>query len=174
MDALNRLSAAEFKDTEKTPVTVVLDSVRSMHNVGSVFRTADGFAIEQIILCGLTPQPPHREIQKTALGATDTVAWKYQEDVAIAIAELKANGYFVYAIEQVTGSIFLQNLLPSNQKIAVVFGNEVDGVSSEALQLCDAAIEIPQVGTKHSFNISVAAGIVLWKFFEQKELNKNV
>jgi 23S rRNA (guanosine2251-2'-O)-methyltransferase len=168
MEALNRISVAEFKDKQKLPITVVLDNVRSMNNVGSVFRTADGFLIEQIVLCGFTPQPPHRDIQKTALGATETVNWKHAENTVDIIHELKTAGYKVYAIEQVTSSIMLNHFkIQEHEKIAVVFGNEVDGVSDEALALCDGAIEIPQLGTKHSLNISVAAGIVLWKLFEQ-------
>jgi 23S rRNA (guanosine2251-2'-O)-methyltransferase len=168
MEALNRISKAEFKDKQKLPITVILDNVRSMNNVGSVFRTADGFLIEQIVLCGFTPQPPHRDIQKTALGATETVSWIHIENTVDIIRKLKAADYCIYAIEQVTNSIMLNNFkVRENKKIAVVFGNEVDGVSDEALTLCDGAIEIPQLGTKHSLNISVAAGIVLWKLFEQ-------
>jgi 23S rRNA (guanosine2251-2'-O)-methyltransferase len=168
MEALNRISKAEFKDKQKLPITVILDNVRSMNNVGSVFRTADGFLIEQIVLCGFTPQPPHRDIQKTALGATETVSWIHIENTVDIIRKLKAADYSIYAIEQVTNSIMLNNFkVRENKKIAVVFGNEVDGVSDEALTLCDGAIEIPQLGTKHSLNISVAAGIVLWKLFEQ-------
>ncbi len=168
MEALNRISVAEFKDKKKLPITILLDNIRSMNNVGSVFRTADGFLIEQIVLCGFTPQPPHRDIQKTALGATETVDWKHVENTVTIIQELKAAGYKIYAIEQVTNSIMLNNFsMLKSEKIAVIFGNEVDGVSVEALALCDGAIEIPQLGTKHSLNISVAAGIVLWKLFEQ-------
>ncbi len=168
MDALQRISVNAFKEKVKTPIVVILDNVRSMHNVGSVFRTSDGFAIEKMYLCGFTPQPPHREIQKTALGATETVAWEYIENTTDVIAVLKKEGYKIYAIEQVTNSIMLHNFANNWDKIAVVFGNEVDGVSNEAIALCDGAIEIPQLGTKHSLNISVAAGIVLWKLLEQK------
>jgi 23S rRNA (guanosine2251-2'-O)-methyltransferase len=166
MDALNRMSKEAFEAAEKTPIVVVLDNVRSMNNVGSVFRTCDGFAIEKLYLCGFTPQPPHRDIQKTALGATETVAWQHMEHTTDALQYLKNEGYQIFAIEQVTDSMMLQNLEKTNSKLAVVFGNEVEGVSTEALALCDGAIEIPQAGTKHSFNISVAAGIVLWKLYE--------
>jgi 23S rRNA (guanosine2251-2'-O)-methyltransferase len=174
MAALNRISKEDFIASSKTPIVVVLDNIRSMHNVGSVFRTSDGFLIEKIILCGFTPLPPHREIHKTALGATDTVAWMHVQETTTIVKELKEQGFTIFAIEQVTNSIMLQDvtLLP-NQKIAVILGNEVDGVSDDVLALCDAAIEIPQLGTKHSLNISVAAGIVLWKLFEQYLLTKN-
>jgi 23S rRNA (guanosine2251-2'-O)-methyltransferase len=172
MDALNRLSTDEFKQAAKTPITIILDNVRSMHNVGSVFRTADGFAIEKIYLCGFTPQPPHREIQKTALGATETVAWEYYDDTNTVITELKQQGYQIIAIEQVINSIALNSYHQQSSKLAVIFGNEVDGVHETVIQNCDAAIEIPQIGTKHSFNISVAAGIVLWKLFENHYYKK--
>jgi 23S rRNA (guanosine2251-2'-O)-methyltransferase len=167
MEGLKRVSATEFEQQQKTPIVVVLDNIRSMNNVGSVFRTSDGFAIEKIYLCGITPLPPHREIQKTALGATETVVWEHTNTTVEALQLLKQNGYTIYAIEQVTKSIMLQNFTYKSEKVALVFGNEVDGVSNEALALCDAAIEIPQLGTKHSLNISISAGIVLWKLFEQ-------
>ncbi len=164
MDALQRKSVEAFRQAEKMPVTVVLDNIRSMHNVGSVFRTADAFLLEGIRLCGYTPQPPHRDIQKTALGATETVHWQYQPRTVDAVLQLKASGYKVYAVEQAAGSISLQAFGWSPAaKIAVVFGNEVEGVSNEVLELCDGCIEIPQLGMKHSLNISVAAGIVLWE-----------
>jgi 23S rRNA (guanosine2251-2'-O)-methyltransferase len=166
MDALNRISPEAFKAEAKTPIIVVLDNVRSMHNVGSVFRTADGFRIEKIYLCGCTPQPPHRDIQKTALGATETVAWEYAATTAEVLLSLKQTGVKIYAVEQVTNSIALQDFNSAAEKLVIVLGNEVDGVSEAALALCDGAIEIPQLGTKHSLNISVAAGIVLWKLFE--------
>jgi 23S rRNA (guanosine2251-2'-O)-methyltransferase len=163
MEQLGRMSAGEFKAAAKMPVTIVLDNVRSMHNVGSVFRTADAFLAEQIILCGFTPQPPHRDIQKTALGATETVSWSYFENAVDAVKDLLNKGYSVYAIEQVKQSIML-NKYEWNvaDKIAIIFGNEVEGVSAELLPYCKAALEIPQLGTKHSLNISVSAGIVLW------------
>lgn len=167
MDELGRKTAADVHRAEKTPVTLVLDNVRSMHNVGSVFRTADGFLAEQIILCGYTPQPPHRDIQKTALGATETVSWKHIPDTAEAVAQLKAEGYRIWAVEQVAESVPLNRFtITPGEKIALVFGNEVNGVGDDALGQCDGAIEIPQEGMKHSLNISVAAGIVLWKIFE--------
>ena len=164
MDELGRKSVEEFKQAEKTPVIAVLDNIRSMHNVGSVFRTADAFLIEAIFLCGYTPQPPHRDINKTALGATETVDWMFFPTAVNAVAELKSQGFKVYAIEQTEGSISLEEFPWNiNEKIAVVFGNEVEGVSDEVLRLVDGSIEIPQSGMKHSLNISVAAGIVLWE-----------
>jgi 23S rRNA (guanosine2251-2'-O)-methyltransferase len=168
MEELGRKTVSGFHQSEKNPVTIVLDNVRSMHNVGSVFRTADGFLAEQVILCGYTPQPPHRDIQKTALGATETVSWKHYSNTVEAVLQLKQEGYMIIAVEQVADSTPLQDFrMAPQQKTAIIFGNEVNGVSDEVLHLCDAAIEIPQAGTKHSLNISVAAGIVLWKIFEQ-------
>ncbi len=166
MDELNRKSVAEFKKAEKTPVIVVLDNIRSMHNVGSVFRTADAFLMEAIFLCGYTPTPPHRDIHKTALGATETVDWMYFETTLEAIKLLKLKGYRIFAIEQAEGSISLENFSQPNEKLAVIFGNEVSGVDADLLPLCDGCIEIPQWGMKHSLNISVAAGIVLWELSE--------
>ena len=164
MDELHRLSVDEFRQSEKMPVVVVLDNIRSMHNVGSVFRTADAFLIQRICLCGYTPQPPHRDIHKTALGATDTVEWTYFQDTRTALAQLKEEGYKIYAIEQVEQSIPLQGFTTQHSgKTVVVFGNEVSGVGEEALKLCDGSVEIPQWGMKHSLNISIAAGIVLWE-----------
>ena len=173
MDELNRKSVAEFRASDKTPVVAVLDNVRSMHNVGSLFRTADAFLIESVYLCGYTPQPPHRDIQKTALGATETVHWAYYQTTIQAIEKLKALGYRLWAVEQVKDSIALdkissQQLLNGDRgKIAVIFGNEVSGVDAEVLKLCDGCIEIPQMGMKHSLNISVAAGIVLWELVKK-------
>lgn len=164
MDELGRLSVEEFKQARKRPVVAVLDNIRSMHNVGSVFRTADAFLIEGIFLCGYTPKPPHRDINKTALGAAETVDWMAFSTAAEAVQELKTKGYKVYAVEQTEGSISLEKFThDENVKIAVVFGNEVEGVNDEVLQLVDGSIEIPQSGMKHSLNISVAAGIVLWE-----------
>lgn len=164
MDELGRMSVEEFKQAPKTPVIAVLDNIRSMHNVGSVFRTADAFLIEGIFLCGYTPQPPHRDINKTALGATETVDWIVFSTAAEAVHQLKAKGYKVYAIEQTEGSVSLEKFTTDdNEKIAVVFGNEIEGVNDEVLQRVDGSIEIPQYGMKHSLNISVAAGIVLWE-----------
>ncbi|MCC8427051.1 RNA methyltransferase [Mucilaginibacter sp. UR6-11] len=166
LDELNRASITEFKVQEKLPVAVVLDSVRSMHNIGSIFRTSDGFAVNQICLCGITAQPPHREIEKTALGATLSVNWSYHKDAVDAVNQLRADGYRIIAIEQAENSIMLNEFTPDkNAKYALIFGNEVNGVSDEVMQIIDTCIEIPQFGTKHSFNIVVSAGIVLWDFF---------
>ena len=164
MDELNRLSVDEFRQSAKMPVVVVLDNIRSMHNVGSVFRTADAFLIQGIYLCGYTPQPPHRDIQKTALGATETVDWKYFQDIREALKKLKKEGYRIFAVEQVENSIPLQEMAQQHSgKTVVVFGNEVSGVGEEALKFCDGSVEIPQWGMKHSLNISIAAGVVLWE-----------
>jgi len=168
MDELNRKSVEEFRQSDKIPVVVVLDNIRSMHNVGSVFRTADAFLLQGLYLCGYTPQPPHRDIHKTALGATETVEWSYFTNAGEAIKALRNEGYTIVGVEQVENSVPL-NRFDSKQfnKLAVVFGNEVSGIDTQALQLCDAYIEIPQLGMKHSLNISVAAGIVLWELFKQ-------
>jgi 23S rRNA (guanosine2251-2'-O)-methyltransferase len=165
MDELGRKSVEEFKASNKMPIVVVLDNIRSMHNVGSVFRTTDAFLLESICLCGYTPQPPHRDINKTALGATETVAWKYYPTTLEAVEQLKAEGYSLYAVEQTENSTLLQdfNKIEGINKLAVVFGNEVEGVAAEVIAKCDGCIEIPQLGMKHSLNISVAAGIVLWE-----------
>jgi len=164
MDELNRKSVNGFRESEKTPIVVILDNIRSMHNVGSVFRTADAFLIEAIYLCGYTPQPPHRDIHKTALGATETVEWKYFASAAEGVRELQERGYKVYAVEQTEGSVLLPEFSAGSAgPMAVVFGNEVSGVSEDALTLCDGGVEIPQWGMKHSLNISIAAGIVLWE-----------
>ncbi len=168
MDELGRMSVQAFKEAKKNSLVVVLDNVRSMHNVGSVFRTSDAFRIEAICLCGYTPQPPHRDIQKTALGATETVNWVHYQSTLDAINDLKANGYKIYSVEQAEGSISLEQFQSGEEKIAVVFGNEVEGVDSEVLAHSDGCIEIPQLGMKHSLNISVAAGILLWKLTESR------
>jgi 23S rRNA (guanosine2251-2'-O)-methyltransferase len=171
MDELNRKSVNGFRESEKTPIVVVLDNIRSMHNVGSVFRTADAFLIEAVYLCGYTPQPPHRDIHKTALGATETVEWRYFASAAEAVGVLRAAGYAVYAVEQTEGSVLLQEFVGRvSGRLAVVFGNEVSGVSEEALALCDGGVEIPQWGMKHSLNISIAAGIVLWELVRTKKI----
>lgn len=171
LEELNRVDIEGFKQQKKLPVVVVLDNIRSMHNVGSTFRTADGFCVEKVILCGITAQPPHREIEKTALGATHSVDWQYFEHTIDAIIELRSQGYQIIAIEQAENSTFLNQFTPvDNQKYALIFGNEVDGVSDEAMKNIDHCIEIPQFGTKHSFNITIATGIVLWDFFAKLKL----
>ena len=168
LDELNRVSVDEFKEQSKLPVIVVLDNVRSLNNVGSAFRTADGFAVEAIYLCGITAQPPHREIEKTALGATQSIEWKYFENVIDAVHHLQENQFKIIAIEQAENSISLTDFSPEkNAKYAFFFGNEVNGVSEEVMQNMDACIEIPQFGTKHSFNIVISTGIVLWDFFSK-------
>jgi tRNA G18 (ribose-2'-O)-methylase SpoU len=159
MDELNRKTVDEFRRSSKIPVIVVLDNVRSMNNVGSIFRSSDAFLLSGIYLCGYTPRPPHRDINKTALGATETVHWEYHENVLNAIDQLKKEGYSVYAVEQAEGSVELQNLtLDKSKKIALVFGNEVEGVQDAVITIADGCIEIPQSGMKHSLNIAVAAG----------------
>ena len=165
---LERKSIDDFKKSEKTPLILVLDDIRSLHNIGSVFRTADAFLIEKIILCGITATPPNKEIHKTALGATETVTWEHHESVLDVITNLKKENITTLAIEQVESSIFLQDFrVDKTQKYALIFGNEVYGVAQEAVALCDGCIEIPQLGTKHSLNISVSAGIVVWDLFKQ-------
>jgi len=173
MDELQRLSTEEFHASHKSPIVVILENVRSMHNVGSVFRTCDAFRVEKICLCGYTPRPPHRDINKTALGATETVEWAGYEDGLTAVAQLKEQGYSVYTIEQVHNSISLESFnYQSGEKIALVFGNEAEGVSEELIAAADGCIEIPQFGSKHSFNISVAAGIVLWELCKSQAQQK--
>lgn len=164
-DEMNRLTVEEFREAEKLPLTVVLDNVRSQNNIGSVFRTSDAFRIEKICLCGICSTPPHRDIHKTALGAEESVAWQYYESTADCLRTLKADGYTVYAIEQVDDSIKLDNPGDSigSTKTAIIFGNEVEGVDETLLPLCDGCLEIPQFGTKHSLNVSCAAAIVLWE-----------
>lgn len=170
-DELDRLSIEEFKKSKKIPVVVVLDNVRSQNNIGSVFRTADAFRLEGIFLCGITSKPPHREIHKTALGATDSVPWEYQENTMDAIRSLKADNYQILSVEQAEGAISLEELnLSPDQKYALVLGHEVRGVDQQVVDMSDHCIEIPQHGTKHSLNISVAAGIVIWDVFKQFSL----
>ena len=164
---LNRLTPEAYKTCEKTPLVVVLDHVRSLNNVGSVFRTADAFRMEAVYLCGITATPPHVEIHKTALGAEETVEWRYFPEIADAVDFLKRQGYIICAVEQAEGSISLEKLsLDSHKKYAVVLGHEVKGVQQQVIDRCDFCVEIPQYGTKHSLNVSVAAGIVLWDFFK--------
>lgn len=172
---LDRKSVEDFKESEKTPLILILDDIRSLHNIGSVFRTADAFLVEKIYLCGITATPPNKEIHKTALGATDTVAWEYVMDVAEVIAKLKAVGTEVYSVEQVENSVMLNDFTPpEGKKLALVFGNEVKGVQQKAIDLCDGTIEIPQLGTKHSLNISVSAGIVVWDIFTKNYTTKQL
>ncbi|MFN0047864.1 MAG: RNA methyltransferase [Cytophagales bacterium] len=171
-EELDRKSMQDFKSSLKVPIIIVLDDVRSMNNIGSIFRTSDAFLIEKIYLCGITATPPHREIQKTALGATESVDWQYFENITLAINSLKVNNYEVVAVEQTTNSIYLDSFIAEKEKkYALIFGNEVDGVSEEAIAMCQYSLEIPQFGSKHSFNISVSVGIVLWDIFTK--LNKN-
>jgi tRNA G18 (ribose-2'-O)-methylase SpoU len=170
---MQRLSVEEFREAEKLPLVVVLDDVRSMHNVGSVFRTSDAFRIERVCLCGITSTPPMAEIHKTALGAEDSVAWKYYQTVLEAVESLKADGYEILAVEQAHGSTMLQDFIPQfGKKYAVVFGNEVKGVHQEVVDASDGCLEIPQFGTKHSLNVSVTAGIVIWHFVSALYINK--
>ena len=165
---LERKNIDEFKEAPKTPIIVILDDIRSLHNIGSVFRTSDAFLIEKIYLCGITATPPNKEIHKTALGATETVTWEHQKDVLSVIEKLKNESVEVFAIEQVENAIFLQNFeIDKTKKYALVFGNEVYGVNQKAIELCNGTIEIPQLGTKHSLNISVSAGIVVWDLFQK-------
>ena len=165
---LERKSVEDFKTAAKTPLIIVMDDIRSLNNIGSVFRTADAFLVEKIYLCGITAKPPHKEIQKTALGATDTVAWEHIEKVTDVIKKLQSEGVTVLAIEQVEQAYLLDTFtLDKSKKYALVFGNEVYGVSQDAVALCDGCIEIPQLGTKHSLNIAVSAGIVIWDLFKQ-------
>ena len=168
-DELNRISKEDFEKTEKLPIIILLDNIRSLSNVGAFFRTADAFRISELYLCGITACPPHREIHKTALGADETVKWRYFETTEAACQALKAENYKIYAVEQVEGSIPLQDFKYEPQT-AYILGNEVEGVSEGALPYCDGAIELPQAGTKHSINVSVCAGIVMWKLFEMSYL----
>jgi tRNA G18 (ribose-2'-O)-methylase SpoU len=169
MDELGRKTVEEFKAADKTPVVLVLDNIRSMHNVGSVFRTADAFLLQGIILCGYTPVPPHRDINKTALGATETVEWQYFSTTMEAVKALKDAGYQVMAIEQAENSSMLDRFMPpETQPLALVFGNEVSGVDAEVMKAVDGCIEIPQSGMKHSLNISVSTGIVVWDIFAKR------
>ncbi|MEL6867803.1 MAG: RNA methyltransferase [Bacteroidota bacterium] len=168
---MKRLSIADFKQSPKTPIVLVLDNVRSALNVGSAFRTADAFALERIILCGITAQPPHREILKTAIGATESVDWTYSETTLAAIQSLKQDGYRVIAVEQAEGSTALQDLsLIADERLALIFGNEVKGVSDEVMKLMEECLEVPQWGTKHSLNISVCIGLVVWEALRQMRL----
>ena len=170
---LGRKSVNEYKKADKSPIIVVLDNVRSMNNIGSVFRTADAFLVKAVYLCGITAKPPHKDIQKTALGATESVPWKYYDSTMEAIKELKNNGYIIISVEQAEEAIPLCDFVANKgRKYAVIFGHEVRGIAQEVVDLSDYCIEIPQFGTKHSFNISVSAGIVLWELFSQLDFKK--
>ena len=170
---LGRSDIQTFKNQKKNPIIIVLDNVRSLHNIGSIFRTADAFAIEKILLCGISAQPPHREINKTALGATDSVEWEYYSQTEQAIEAVKKKGYHIMAIEQTSNSTLLNQLkVKSGQKIALIFGHEVNGVAQEIVNLADSVVEIPQSGTKHSLNISVCAGVVLWDIYQKQSLKQ--
>ena len=167
LEELGRIDVETFKKTEKIPLVVILDNVRSMHNVGAAFRTADAFLVEKIILCGITPKPPHREIHKAALGATESVDWQFYESVKEAVIDLKTLGYEVVGIEQTTNSVMITDFnIDRTKKYALVLGNEVEGISDEILTDLDVCLEIPQLGTKHSLNVSVCGGIVMWEFFK--------
>ena len=166
-EELGRPTTADFKNSTKTAVVVLLDNVRSLHNVGSVFRTCDAFVVETLYLCGITGTPPNNEINKTALGATESVDWKHEKDIISLINRLKSQNFRIFSIEQAENAVFLRDFVPKpNEKYALIFGNEVNGVSQEAVDLSDGVIEINQGGTKHSLNIAVSAGVVLWEFFK--------
>jgi 23S rRNA (guanosine2251-2'-O)-methyltransferase len=170
---LGRMDVAEFKEAPKTPLIIVLDNIRSLNNIGSVFRTADAFRIEKIYLCGITAKPPHRDIQKTALGATESVTWEYEEDTIDLVLRLNEEGVKTYAIEQTENSILLDTFQPNQgEKIAIVMGNEVEGVQQDVIHACEGVIEIPQIGTKHSLNISVCTGVVVWDLFSKMKTAK--
>ena len=165
---LDRISVEEFKNLKKIPITILLENIRSAHNIGSVFRTADSFLINEIILCGISAQPPNKDIRKTALGSSESVEWKHEKNIEVAIQKLKDEGNKIISVEQTTNSISLENFKPSNNsKYAIIFGNEVNGIEQRTIDLSDMAIEIPQYGTKHSLNISVAAGIIIWNIFSK-------
>lgn len=168
---LERKTVEEFRDAEKTPLIVILDNVRSLNNIGSVFRTCDAFLIKKVYLCGITATPPHKDIHKTALGATETVTWEFNANTGEVVRELQHEGIEVFAVEQAENAIMLQEFSPSSEKtIAVIFGNEVKGVQQEVVDACNGVIEIPQHGSKHSLNIAVSAGIIIWDIFKKMKL----
>ena len=170
-EEMHRLTVEEFRESEKLPLTVVLDNVRSLNNIGSVFRTSDAFRVEHIALCGITATPPHREIHKTALGAEDSVEWSYHEDTAECVRELKRQGYKIYAVEIAHDSLWLgTDTVATDAPIAIVFGNEIEGVQETVMELCDDFLEIPQSGTKHSLNVSCAAAITIWELYKLMKL----
>ena len=173
LEELGRIDVETFKNTQKIPLVIVLDSVRSMHNVGAIFRTGDAFLIEKVVLCGITPQPPHREIHKAALGATESVDWIYEQDINVAIESLKKENFNIIGIEQTSDSQMISDFqINSDEKYALILGNEVEGISDEALPNVDVFLEIPQLGTKHSLNVSVCGGIVIWEFAKTLGLRK--
>jgi len=167
---LGRMSVTEFKSAEKWPICLVLDNIRSMNNVGSMFRTSDAFLVKTMYLCGITACPPHRDITKTAIGAENSVHWEYHKNTMDVIQQLKKEGYFIYAIEQAIGSVSLRDIEYPNQPIAFVMGNEIDGVQQVVIDNCDVCLEIPQLGTKHSFNVAVTCGMILWDYAKAKQL----
>nr|WP_299385147.1 RNA methyltransferase [Allomuricauda sp.] len=170
---LKRLDVEEFKSAEKTPLILILDNIRSLNNIGSVFRTADAFLIQKVYLCGITATPPHKDIRKTALGATDSVAWEYRKDTLELVGELKEKGVYTMAVEQAEGAVMLHDFDPSDQQtLALIFGHEVKGVSQEVVSACNTVVEIPQFGTKHSLNISVSAGVVVWDIWNKLNAQK--
>lgn len=173
LDELNRDSLVDYQKKDKLPIVVILDNIRSLNNIGSFFRTADAFSLTKIYLCGITATPPHREIQKTALGATASVEWEYCNSTEIAIDQLRAENYKIYAVEQTENSISLEQFEYDNENIALIFGNEVNGVEQQAIDLSDGSLEIPQFGTKHSLNVSISAGVVLWHLTNQF-ITKNI
>ena len=169
---LNRISIEEFKNSSKTPIKVLLDNIRSAHNVGSIFRSCDAFLIDEIILCGITAKPPNKEIRKTALGSTDSVKWSHFENIQDAILKLKKEKYQIISVEQADKSTDLKNfIIQSKKKYAIIFGNEINGVNQKVIDMSDDVVEIPQFGTKHSFNVSVSVGIVIWDFFTKIKTN---
>ncbi len=173
MDELNRKSVDEFKQSDKFPLIVVLDNVRSLHNIGSIFRTSDAFLLEAVYLCGISATPPHKEIHKTALGAEDSVRWKYFETTIGAVDELQKEDYEIWGAEQTQNSVSLEHFaVAAGKRYALVFGNEVRGIEQDVVDRCAGCIEIPQFGTKHSFNVSVSAGIVLWEFYKQMNFGR--
>lgn len=173
LEELGRIDVETFKNTAKIPLVIILDSVRSMHNVGAIFRTGDAFLIEKVVLCGITPQPPHREIHKAALGATESVDWIYEQDINAAIESLKKENFNIIGIEQTSDSQMISDFeIKSDEKYALILGNEVDGISDEALPNVDTFLEIPQLGTKHSLNVSVCGGIVIWEFAKTLSASK--
>jgi len=173
LEELGRIDVETFKNMQKIPLIIVLDSVRSMHNVGAIFRTGDAFLIEKVVLCGITPQPPHREIHKAALGATESVDWIYEQDINVAIENLKKENFNIIGIEQTSDSQMISDFqINSDEKYALILGNEVDGISDDALPNVDVFLEIPQLGTKHSLNVSVCGGIVIWEFAKTLGLRK--